>query len=68
MLSGMPGKGTPHRSFRLAETWWQRFGEAVKEQGTTRPEVLKRFILWYCGAPGAELPERPEQDPEVGSQ
>lgn len=58
----MPGKGTPMKSFRLSDVLWERFGQSAKAAGMTRPAVLKAFILWYLGYPGAELPERPVQD------
>lgn len=56
----MPGKGTPLRSFRLSEVIWERFGAAAKQAGSNRVAVLRAFILWYLGYPGAELPQRPE--------
>lgn len=55
------GEGkTPHRTFR-AENWeWDPFRRAVKRAGTDMTDVLRQFIRWYAGQPGAELPQRPD--------
>lgn len=50
---------TPLRNVRVEGAKWQGLGVAAKSQGTNRSEVINRFIDWYLGQPGAELPERP---------
>jgi hypothetical protein len=58
----MPGKGTPMRAFRLAEAMWAKFGEAAARAGTDRGSILREFIRWYVGEPGAKMPRRPDQE------
>lgn len=49
-----------HRMFRalfsIDEALWIRFGKLV----SNRAEVLRQFIGWYVGDPGAKLPRRPK--------
>ena len=56
----MPGRGTPHASFRVPERLWQRFGEVTTLAGTDRASALRSFIRWYVREPGSSLPDRPE--------
>ncbi len=52
----MPGgRGTPRHTLRLDDRIWDLFGEATPD----RAGVLREFIDWYVGVPGAELPVRP---------
>jgi hypothetical protein len=56
-------KGTSLQSFRIVAEKWRRLAERAKEAGTNRPTVLRQFIDWYNGEPGAELPTRPDDRP-----
>jgi hypothetical protein len=54
----MPREGSTNRAFRLPDVGlWERFGDVADPD---RSEVLREFIRWYTGEPGAELPRRPE--------
>lgn len=50
------------RAFRMAEALWELFGAAARRQGTTRGDLLRAFARWYVREPGAELPERPDDE------
>lgn len=52
---------TALRRFRTTNDLWQRFEEAVQQADpeADRSKVLRNFIRWYIGEPGAKLPERP---------
>lgn len=50
---------TPSRPVRLDEEDWEALGEAALAQGANRSAVIREFVRWYLGRPGAELPERP---------
>ncbi len=55
------GEGkTPIRTLRAENHEWGPFGEAAKRAGSDRTTVLRQFMRWYSGEPGAELPTRPE--------
>ncbi|PJN22401.1 hypothetical protein [Kitasatospora sp. CB02891] len=52
------------RRFRTTDELWARFEAAVDaspDAEADRSKVLRSFIRWYIGEPGARLPERPEQ-------
>lgn len=60
------GEGkTPHRTIRAEQSEWDPFGKAAKAVGSDRTAVLRQFMRWFSGQPGAELPQRPE--PPVAS-
>lgn len=52
---------TALRRFRTTDDLWERFGEAVTQADpeADRSKVLRNFIRWYIGEPGAQLPKRP---------
>jgi hypothetical protein len=50
------------RAFRLAEAMWVKFGEAATRAGADRGSILREFIRWYVGEPGAKVPRRPDQE------
>jgi hypothetical protein len=52
---------TPARQFRIGDQWYA-FEAATKAQDTDRATVLREFIDWYLQEPGAQLPERPQQE------
>jgi len=56
----MPGRGTTKSGIRVPDELWRRFGELVEAAGTTRSEVLREFLRWYVGEPGAAAPEPPK--------
>jgi hypothetical protein len=56
---------TPLRKFRADDELWDDFGNAVEaspDPEADRAKVLRQFLRWFAGRPGAELPRRP--DPE----
>ncbi len=59
----MPGRGTPRRVIRMGDVLWERFGQAAGRAGADRAALIRQFVLWYARYPGAELPERPPDDP-----
>ncbi|WP_157253155.1 hypothetical protein [Nonomuraea typhae] len=55
------------RRFRTTDDLWKRFGEAVERSDDPEADmskVLRAFVRWYVGDPGAKLPERPESASE----
>lgn len=60
----MTGKGLSGlRRFRTTDELWERFGDAVErgpDPEADMSKVLRQFVRWYVGDPGATLPERPE--------
>jgi hypothetical protein len=55
------GEGkTPIRTLRAEDHEWVPFGRAAKRAGTDRTSLLRQFMRWYSGQPGAEMPHRPE--------
>lgn len=57
---------TPLQKFRAEKDLWDRFGEAVDvspDAEANRSSVLRQFLRWYCGDPGAQLPRRPSDTP-----
>jgi hypothetical protein len=57
----MPGRGTPHAGIRVPEALWQRFAELAEQVGTDRSTLLRAWIRWYVGEPGAVAPKRPRE-------
>jgi hypothetical protein len=54
----MPREGSTNRAFRLPDVGlWERFGDVAEPD---RSEVLREFIRWFLGEPGAKLPRRPD--------
>lgn len=54
---------TTLRKFRADDELWARFGNAVRRSPDAEADmskVLRQFVRWYAGEPGAKLPERPE--------
>lgn len=47
---------TQHRSVRVPDPRWERFGELTGN----RAEVLNAFMAWFNREPGAKLPKRPD--------
>lgn len=53
---------TKLRRFRTTDELWNNFEKAVEESPdpeADRSKVLRTFMRWYIGEPGAELPKRP---------
>lgn len=53
------------RRFRTTDELWERFANAVDRSGDPEADmskVLRQFVRWYIGEPGAKMPERPEPD------
>lgn len=59
----MAGKEpTALRRFRTTDDLWERFGDAVErgpDPEADMSKVLRAFVRWYVGEPGAKLPDRP---------
>lgn len=56
------------RKFRITPELWEKFGDAVDRSPDAEADmskVLRQFIRWYAGEPGAKLPERPETSTEA---
>ncbi|MDX3520725.1 hypothetical protein [Streptomyces scabiei] len=54
---------TEVRRFRTTDDLWESFGDAVErgpDPEADMSKVLRAFVRWYVGEPGAKLPERPE--------
>jgi hypothetical protein len=54
---------TALRRFRTTDDLWERFSAAVEKSPDPEADmskVLRGFVRWYVGEPGAKLPERPE--------
>jgi hypothetical protein len=50
------------RRFRTTDDLWEQFGDAVERSPDPEADmskVLRAFVRWYVGAPGAKLPDRP---------
>jgi hypothetical protein len=47
-------KGIDRRSLRVDIELWDEFGAAIMP--ASRSSVLREFIRWYLGKPGAVLP------------
>jgi hypothetical protein len=43
---------------------WGDFGDATARDSSDRSAELRRYMEWYVGRPGAELPDRPEPPAE----
>ena len=57
------------RRFRTTDDLWERFGDAVDrapDPEADMSKVLRQFVRWFAGEPGAELPKRPT--PEAGER
>lgn len=53
------GYETPLQRIRVDEPLWKDFGAASTSVGSDRSKVIRQFMEWFAGHPGAELPERP---------
>jgi hypothetical protein len=61
------GEGkTPHRTVRIEDEHWERFGEAAAALGVARTEWMRDAILWCIREPGAKMPKRPPAGVEPG--
>lgn len=52
---------TPFRKFRADDELWAELGRAVAaspDGEADRSAVIRQFIRWYVGRPGAQLPQR----------
>ena len=59
---------TALRRFRTTDDLWKRFGDAVEDGPDPEADmskVLRAFVRWYVGEPGAKVPERPEPTEEM---
>ena len=50
---------TPHRPIRVERELWDPFGEIVGPRN--RSKIIRQFIAWYVGKPGAKLPRPPKR-------
>lgn len=57
------GEGkTPIRSIRAEDDLWGAFSEACGVADEDRSTVIREFLAWYAGLPGARMPRRPRRD------
>ena len=56
-LSPVTSKGTDRRTIRVDPDLWNEFGRATAGGEDGRSGVLRDFMRWYLGKPGAELPQ-----------
>lgn len=47
------------KQIRIPTDLWDSLGATAKKAGTDRSTLLRSFLAWYIGRPGAELPEQP---------
>jgi len=47
------------RAVRIPDDEWLALGDAARAGGTNRTALLRAFLAWYVGRPGARLPARP---------
>jgi len=55
------------RKFRTTDELWGKFNDAVRRSPDPEADmskVLRQFVRWYAGEPGAQLPERPSSPEE----
>lgn len=53
---------TTLRKFRADNELWAKFSDAVRRSPDAEADmskVLRQFVRWYAGEPGARIPERP---------
>jgi hypothetical protein len=67
-LITVPGKGNPRRTVRVDDETWDEFGLAAERLGSERATLVRKYIDWVLGRPGAEAPRRaPDLDSEEGA-
>lgn len=47
------------RTIRIDSELWDGFGEVARQLRTTRSEMIRSYLLWLLGQPGARPPSRP---------
>jgi hypothetical protein len=52
-------------TIRIDPTLWADAKRTAEEQGSNTSAVIRRFLAWYVGQPGATLPERPGGDADT---
>lgn len=52
---------TQQRNIRIDGELWAQFGEVARQLRTTRSEMIRSYLLWLVGAPGARPPSRPSR-------
>ncbi|WP_147450849.1 CopG family transcriptional regulator [Streptomyces hoynatensis] len=53
---------TKPRQIRIPDEDWADFDVAAKAAGSERAAIIREFICWYLGRPGAKRPVRPKPD------
>jgi Ribbon-helix-helix protein, copG family. len=48
------------RTIRVDGELWERVGEVARQLRTTRSEMIRSYLLWLVGTPGARPPSRPD--------
>lgn len=56
----MPTHGNHKLAIRMEEEPKAKFVAAAYNEGTTAADLVRQFISWWLGEPGAELPPRPD--------
>lgn len=47
------------RTIRIDSELWDGFGEVARQLRTTRSEMIRSYLVWLLGKPGARPPSRP---------
>jgi hypothetical protein len=55
----MPSTHTPRQTIRVDADLWAAFGERADPD---RSSVLREFMRWYTGQPGAKIPRPPKDE------
>lgn len=50
---------TDQRNIRIDGELWDDVGEVARQLRTTRSEMIRSYLLWLVGTPGARPPSRP---------
>lgn len=50
------------RTIRIDSELWDGFGEVARQLRTTRSEMIRSYLVWLLGKPGARPPARPALD------
>lgn len=53
---------TQQRNIRIDDELWEGFGAVARQLRTTRSEMIRSYLVWLLGKPGARPPSRPALD------
>lgn len=64
-MPNQPAAGQVSPNVRMPRPLWENAGAVASAQGTDRGTVIKQFLRWYTGEPGAELPSPATREAEA---